>query len=255
MALLEVHEVTKDFGGLRAVNRCSLQVEAGSITGLIGPNGAGKTTLFNVISGIYPPNEGEVDFEGERITGLSPHQVARRGLARTFQLARGLSNMSVLENMMLAPREQQGERLLPAILQGRRVQVQEQEYYERAIELLKVLGLYEQRNALASSLSGGQRKMLEVGRALMSEPRLLMLDEPAAGATSEEAKKLMTYLTRVRERGITLFVVEHKMDVIMGLCDTIVVMNNGSVLTEGPPEAIQSDEQVIEVYLGTEEGA
>lgn len=252
MALLEVHEVSKSFGGLRAVDRCSLQVNEGSITGLIGPNGAGKTTLFNVISGLYPPDEGWVRFQGKEITGLSPHVICRRGLARTFQLARGLSHMSVLENMMLAPKEQLGERLFHAVLQGCRVRAQEKANYERALELLQILGLYEWRNAPAGSLSGGQRKMLEVGRALMTNPRLLLLDEPAAGASAEETQKLLEYLARVRERGVTLFIVEHKMDVIMTLCDTIIVMNYGRVLTSGPPEVIQKDRRVIEVYLGTE---
>jgi len=251
-ALLDVRGASKSFGGLKAVHHCSLQVHEGSITGLIGPNGAGKTTLFNVISGIYAPEEGSIWFQGQEITGLRPHVICRRGLARTFQLARGLNQMSVLENMMLAPKEQLGERLVHAVLQGRRVWDQERTNYDRALELTQILGLYEWRNAPASSLSGGQRKMLEVGRALMTNPRLLLLDEPAAGASTEEVHKLLDYLADVRQRGITLFIVEHKMDVIMTLCDTIIVMNYGSVLTSGPPEAIQKDQRVIEIYLGTE---
>ncbi|KAA3660868.1 MAG: ABC transporter ATP-binding protein [Chloroflexi bacterium] len=252
MALLNVQNVTKAFGGLLAVDDATLAVEEGSITGLIGPNGAGKTTMFNVLSGYYTPTDGEITFAGESIGGLPAHQICRKGLVRTFQLARGLNQMTVLENMMLAAPAQSGEQLVQALFRSKKMLAQERENYDYAVHLLHTLGLHDKRNELAGSLSGGQRKMLEVGRALMSRPRLLLLDEPAAGASSEETKQLMAYLMRVRDEGMTLFIVEHKMDVIMPLCDMIVVMNFGRILTAGTPAQIQKDQQVIAAYLGTE---
>jgi len=249
--LLEAKEVVKDFGGLRAVDHCSIAVEKGSICGLIGPNGAGKTTLFDLLTGFYKPNSGSVHFKEQRIDGLDPHEICLRGLVRTFQIARELKNMTLLENMLLAPKGQFGENLAYAILQPPRVLGRERENLRKARQILEIVGLRHLENELATNLSGGQRKMLEVARALMTDPEMLLLDEPTAGATFEETRKLMEYIETLR-RGhvLTFLIVEHKMEVIMNLCDQIFVMNNGQRLAQGTPREVQQNRQVIEAYLG-----
>ena len=249
--LLEAQEVVKDFGGLRAVDHCSIAVEKGFICGLIGPNGAGKTTLFDLLTGFYKPNSGSVHFQEQRIDGLDPHEICLRGLVRTFQIARELKNMTLLENMLLAPKGQIGERLAYAIVQPPRVLGRERENLGKARQILEIVGLRHLENELATNLSGGQRKMLEVARALMTEPEMLLLDEPTAGATFEETRKLMGYIeTLRRDQGLTFLIVEHKMEVIMNLCDKIFVMNNGQKLAQGTPREVQQNRQVIEAYLG-----
>ena len=249
--LLEAKDVVKDFGGLRAVDHCSIAVETGSICGLIGPNGAGKTTLFDLLTGFYKPNSGSVHFKERRIDGLDPHEICLRGLVRTFQIARELKNMTLLENMLLAPKGQFGENLAYAILQPPKVLGRERENLYKARQILEIVGLRHLENELATNLSGGQRKMLEVARALMTDPEMLLLDEPTAGATFEETRKLMDYIeTLRRDHGLTFLIVEHKMEVIMNLCDKIFVMNNGQRLAQGTPREVQQNRQVIEAYLG-----
>ncbi len=249
--LLEAKEVVKDFGGLRAVDHCSIAAEKGSICGLIGPNGAGKTTLFDLLTGFYKPNSGTVLFKDKRIDGLEPHQICLRGLVRTFQIARELKNMTLLENMLLAPKGQYGEQLGYAIARPPKVLGRERENLNRALRILEIVGLERLKNEAAINLSGGQRKMLEVARALMTDPEMLLLDEPTAGATFEETRKLMSYIEDLRkDHGLTFLIVEHKMEVIMNLCDRIFVMNNGRKLTEGTPREVQRNPQVIEAYLG-----
>ncbi len=248
--IFEAKEVYKHFGGIKAVDGFSMEVKEKQITGLIGPNGAGKTTFFNVAAGIYSPDSGEVCFRGERIDDLRPDQICQKGLTRTFQIARGLGEMTVWENVMLAPKKQTGESPFGAFQFGQ-VRKEEKEHWERATELLGEMGLFEQRNEYAKNLSAGERKMLEISRAIMTDPEILLLDEPTAGATVDETKKIMAEIERLRqERGYTFLVVEHKMEVIMNICNPIYVMHNGQNLAVGDPGEIQRDEQVREVYLG-----
>ncbi|RLB05169.1 MAG: ABC transporter ATP-binding protein [Deltaproteobacteria bacterium] len=248
--ILEAKEVYKYFGGIKAVDGFSMEVENKSITGLIGPNGAGKTTFFNVAAGIYQPDRGDIFFKGEQIGGLRPDQICQKGLTRTFQIARGLGEMTVWENVMLAPKAQTGESPFGAFI-FKRVKKEEKENWEKAAALLQEMGLYEQRNEYAKNLSAGQRKMLEITRAIMTDPEILLLDEPTAGATVDETKKIMAEIERLRdEKGLTFLVVEHKMEVIMNICNPIYVMHNGQNLAVGDPKDIQGNKQVREVYLG-----
>ncbi len=251
---LEVTNLRKTFGGVVAVDDTSFSVERGSITGLIGPNGAGKSTTFNCITGVHAPDSGDVRFEGEDITGLKPNQIAERGLVRTFQIARELSEMTVLENMLLAFANQQGEALWRSVTPGMRKRVVEEEraFLERVWEILELFEIDHLAHEEAGNLSGGQRKLLELSRALLTDPEMLLLDEPMAGVNPSLEKKLLERIHELRSQGYTFLLVEHDMDVIMENCEHVVVMHQGRVLAEGPPEAIQADEQVIEAYLGGE---
>jgi len=249
--LLAVKGVSKRFGGLWAVRGCSLQVEAGSITGLIGPNGAGKTTLFHLISGFYRPDRGRIEFDGEDVTGWSPHKLVRRGLYRTFQIPRAFPEMTVLENLMLVPEGQCGERLWNPLFRPRRVWAEEESLRDRAQEVLEFVGLAHLAGALAGTLSGGQKKLLELARALMAEPKLVLLDEPGAGVNPTLMKRLADRIRQVAEEfGVTVFLIEHDMDLVMSLCDPVIVMSEGRVLTQGTPAAVRADPRVIEAYLG-----
>jgi branched-chain amino acid transport system ATP-binding protein len=251
---LRVRELRKVFGGITAVGGASFEVEEGSITGLIGPNGAGKSTTFNLITGVHRPTSGTITFQGEDITDLGPEQVANRGLVRTFQIARELTEMTVLENMLLAPRGQRGERLLASVTPGLRsgVDEQEAELLERAWETLELFEIDHLASQEAGGLSGGQRKLLELARALMTEPEMLLLDEPFAGVNPTLEEKLLDRIHALREEGYTFLLVEHDIDLIMDNCEHVIVMHQGSVLAEGPPEEIRDNEQVIDAYLGEE---
>jgi branched-chain amino acid transport system ATP-binding protein len=252
--LLRARSVKKHFDGIKAVDGMDIDVHAGELVGLIGPNGAGKTTFFNVVSGNPPPDEGEIHFDGEPIHGQPPYRTARRGLVRTFQLTRTLARMTVLENVMLAPKGQLGERpWAPYIpfLSRPRIARQEQDNRERARELIDYFDLGHLEDEYAGALSGGQRKLLELARALMLEPKMLLLDEPMAGVNPTLANKLMERIHGVREEmGITILLIEHDMDTVMNNCERVVVMAEGTKLTEGTPEEIQSDPEVIDAYLG-----
>lgn len=251
--MLNAEGIVKNFGGLTAVNHCSIEVEKGSIVGLIGPNGAGKTTLFNVITGMYKPDAGRVIFKGDDITGLSPDQICQKGITRTFQVSRELKVMTLLENILLAYKNQKGESIIRGIINPVSVKEQERRNLGKALEILNAMKLYELRNESAAILSGGQRKMLEIGQAVATEPEMLLLDEPTAGATAAETAMVVSLIMRMREeQGLTFLIVEHKMEVIMGICDKIIVMSYGEKLMEGGAEEVRRNEQVREAYLGRE---
>jgi branched-chain amino acid transport system ATP-binding protein len=249
--LLDVQAVTKSFEGLRAVNECSLQVSRGTITGLIGPNGAGKTTLFNIVTGFLKPTSGRIVFAGNRVDGLPPHRVFARGIVRTFQIPRELKQMTVLENLMLVPAGQSGERLWNPWLLPFRVRRQEREIRDKALEVLEFVNLWHLRHEYASTLSSGQKKLLELARTLMCDPQLILLDEPGAGVNPTLMKSLALLVERLRdESGITFFLIEHDMDLVARLCNPVIVMSSGEKIAEGTPEEVVHNEQVLEAYLG-----
>jgi branched-chain amino acid transport system ATP-binding protein len=249
---LRVDGLVKRFGGVTAVDGASFEVEQGSLTGLIGPNGAGKSTTFNCITGVHEPTAGNIYFKNQDITGLKPYQIARKGLVRTFQIARELEEMTVLENLMLAPKGQLGESAIRAVTPGLRGEVvkQEEEIRERAWETLDFFEIDHLATEHAGNLSGGQRKLLEMARALMTDPELVLLDEPLAGVNPTLEEKLLDRIHQLREEGYTFLLVEHDMDIIMNNCEHVIVMHQGSVLAEGTGDEIRNNEQVIEAYLG-----
>ncbi|MFQ6080424.1 MAG: ABC transporter ATP-binding protein [Candidatus Bathyarchaeia archaeon] len=250
-ALLTLKDVYKSFGGLRAVDGVSLEVEGGSITGLIGPNGSGKTTMFNTISGVYKPDSGEIYFDGKRIDELPPYEIYERGLVRSFQIPRLFKKMTVLDNMMLASRDQIGDSLFNVFSRRAKWKSQESEFLEKALDILRFLGLHHLRNSLPTEISGGQIKLLEIGRALMANPKMLLLDEPAAGVNPVLAKMIFDKIVELRDReNLTFFIIEHRIELLLDLVDQVFVMNKGSILASGPPEAIAKDKRVIEAYLG-----
>ncbi|WP_265111350.1 ABC transporter ATP-binding protein [Halosolutus halophilus] len=249
---LRVENLRKEFGGITAVDGVSFEIERGTMTGLIGPNGAGKSTTFNCITGVHKPDAGTVRFEGADITGLEPYQIANRGLVRTFQIARELEEMTVLENMMVAPKQQRGEALWRSVLPYARedVKEQERELLERAWETLEFFDIDHLANEYAGNLSGGQRKLLELARALLTDPQMLLLDEPFAGVNPSLEERLLEHIHELRQDGYTFLIVEHDMDLIMENCKTVIVMHQGRILTEGTPNEVRTDEDVIEAYLG-----
>ncbi|PWW24629.1 branched-chain amino acid transport system ATP-binding protein [Geodermatophilus normandii] len=249
-----VENVTRTFGGLTAVSVDHLEVQRGGITGLIGPNGAGKTTLFNLLTGFDQPNTGTWSFNGKPLGKLAPHQVARLGVVRTFQLTKALSRLTVLQNMLLGAQGQRGESFLRALVPGT-WRGQERENTDKAMDLLRRFKLDAKKDEFAGTLSGGQRKLLEMARALMSDPQVVMLDEPMAGVNPALTQSLLGHVKDLREEGMTVIFVEHDMDVVRDISDWVVVMAAGRVIAEGPPESISQNQAVVDAYLGAHHDA
>jgi len=249
--ILSLKGVRKYFGGIKAVDGVSFDVAPKQITGLIGPNGAGKTTLFNVISGFYKPDEGEITFKGERIDSLPLYQTFHKGLCRTFQISRELKLMTVLENLMLVPPNQAGEKLWRTWFFPKMVKEQEISNRDKALESLRLTGLEHLKDEYAGNLSGGQKRLLELARTMMAEPEMILFDEPGAGVNPSERKTLADRIRQlVNEKGITVLLIGHEMELVMDICNPIVVMERGKKLTEGTPDEVGSDPRVLEVYLG-----
>ena len=249
-SLLRVRGLERSFYGVRALRGTDLDVRAGTITGLIGPNGAGKTTVFNCLSGVIPAEAGQVTFDGTDITGWRPEQISQRGLVRTFQIARGFPKLTVLETLLLHGEEQPGEDVLAALFSPSKSRQREAELIERARDVARQLNLTEVLDNMSSDLSGGQKKLLEIGRALMGRPKLIMLDEPVAGVNPALAGEIAERIVELRETGLTFLIVEHDMDIVARLCDPVIVMAAGQRLTEGTFDEIVADTRVQDAYLG-----
>jgi ABC-type branched-subunit amino acid transport system ATPase component len=246
---LRVSEVSRAFGGLRAVDKCSFEVMAGGITGLIGPNGAGKSTMLNLLAGALKTDQGSIRFFGQETAGLPAFKLARLGMARTFQLPSEFARMTVLENLMVAPLNQRGDSLWVALLGPRHWKRQELQYLEHAWTLLRRFGLASLAQEYAGNLSGGQKRLLELARALQMKPRLLLLDEPMAGVNPALVDQLASYISDLRAEGLTVVMVEHEMGIVERLCDTVIVMAQGSVLAEGSMAQIRANPAVVTAYL------
>lgn len=250
--MITVENIAKNFGGIRAVDGVSLSIEKGSITGLIGPNGAGKTTLFNIIAGVFPPSSGKVYLDGEDVTTLEPHELFHKGLLRTFQIAHEFKTLTVLENLMTVPGNQPGEDLRHAWFNFRRVLDEEEKVRERARDVIEFLEIGHLENELAGNLSGGQKKLLELGRTMMVDAKIVFLDEVGAGVNRTLLGTIASSIQRLNEeRGYTFCLIEHDMDFIARLCDPVIVMAEGKLLTQGTIDEVKNNEEVIEAYLGT----
>jgi len=249
--ILHVENISKFFGGLAAVNNCSLKIKKGSITGIIGPNGSGKTTLFNLIAGNLKSSKGSVIFNNENITNMPSYQLFSKGLLRTFQIAHEFSNLTVLENLMMVPSNQSGENLITALINPKLVEREEDQLKEKALQVIEFLNLKHLSNELAGNLSGGQKKLLELGRTMMVDAKLVLLDEVGAGVNRTLLKDLGTAILRLnKEKGYTFCMIEHDIDFISRMCDPVIVMSEGSVLFEGTSDEVKKNDKVIDSYLG-----
>ena len=249
--ILQVNNLSKFFGGLKAISNCSLKIKKGSITGIIGPNGSGKTTLFNLIAGNLKPNKGSVYFDNEDITGIPSYELFSKGVLRTFQIAHEFTNLTVLENLMMVPGGQSGELLVNALFKPRLVNEEEKKIKQKALEVIKFLNLTHLEKELAGNLSGGQKKLLELGRTMMVDAKIVLLDEVGAGVNRTLLKDIGSAILRLnKEKGYTFCMIEHDMDFISRLCDPVIVLAEGSVLFQGTSDEVKNNEQVIESYLG-----
>lgn len=250
MPLLELENVRKNFGAVLAVDGVSFAVEAGQMAGLIGPNGAGKTTLFNTLAGVDPPDGGAIHLDGQRIDGLEPHHVFRSGLSRTFQIPKPFPAMTVLENLMLVPKRQAGEAFWNNWIRRSKVRFEEQAIREQAVEIMTFCGLEPVMSDLAATLSGGQLKLLELARVLMSDPKIILLDEPAAGVNPALLESLIEKLIELNRQGRSFLIIEHNIEMIMTLCDPVMVMAGGKLIFSGKAEGAREDKAVLDAYLG-----
>lgn len=248
--VLVAKDVVKSFGGIRAVDGCSLKVMPQTVTALIGPNGAGKSTFFNIVAGVYAPDGGKVWFDGERIDGLPAHEIVSLGLVKTFQIPRELRNMTVLENLLVAAPHGVGDHFLDLVIHPLGISKAQAERIERAEKILGTVGLLHLRDEYAKNLSGGQKKLLELARALMAEPRMVLLDEPVAGVNPTLQNEILRVIEGLRQQGVTFFLVEHDMDVVMKRSDWIIVMHLGKTLAEGKADEVRGNAAVIDSYLG-----
>ena len=249
--ILQVKNLSKSFGGLKAISDCSLKIKKGSITGIIGPNGSGKTTLFNLISGNLKSSKGKVLFNNEDITNIPSYELFSKGVLRTFQIAHEFTNLTVLENLMMVPGGQSGEKLVNALFKPSLVKKEEKNVKEKALEVIDFLNLKHLSNELAGNLSGGQKKLLELGRTMMVDAKLVLLDEVGAGVNRTLLKDIGSAILRLnKEQGYTFCMIEHDMEFISRLCDPVIVLAEGSVLFEGTPDQVKKNEKVIESYLG-----
>ena len=249
--ILDISNLSKNFGGLSAVKNCSLKIKRGSITGIIGPNGSGKTTLFNLIAGSLKPNSGKVFFDNENITNVPSYDLFSKGILRTFQIAHEFSNLTVLENLMMVPPNQRGENLINALFMRKKFKNEEDQIRKKAYEVTEFLNLKHLANELAGNLSGGQKKLLELGRTMMVDSKLVLLDEVGAGVNRTLLKDLGAAILRLnKEKGCTFCMIEHDMDFISMMCNPIIVLSGGSVLFEGTSDEVKGNELVIESYLG-----
>ena len=251
--VLEVKKISKNFGGIQALTDVSFSIEQGEVIGLIGPNGAGKTTMFNMITAMFPPSSGEIVFMGQSLSGLKPHEITKLGICRTFQNIRLFSELTVRENVMVGNHCRLTTGVWQSVFRTKHQKQEEKNVLKQAEEILEVVGLTEHSQTIAKNLSYGQQRRLEIARALASQPKLLLLDEPAAGMNEKETNDLFDLIKKIQALGITVLLIEHDMPLVMRICSRIVVLNFGKKIAEGTPGSIQNNKEVVEAYLGVEE--